>query len=460
MLLQSSSLVSIRAGELCRLASFDRQLLHEIMARYPMVGEAIFKVMTERFVRAQGYAKAAPSTRVVIRGGHLNPLLQPLRSFLFANHIPYECDVVEAGAEPSAESSLSIVIDGVALSAQPSLRLVAETLQLQTAPIKNFYDVVIVGAGPAGMAAPVYASSEGLNTIVIERSTVGGQAGTSSRIENYLGFPGGISGDELGARALKQAQHFGAEILVTRVVLELQKSDGLFRVTLDGADVIRSRTVLLASGVEWRLLDVPGTTRLLGRGVFYGNSKAEAMAMVGKRVFVVGGGNSAGQAAMFLSLYASEVHIVIRKADLSTSMSNHLIEQLSEKANVQVHPHTVVKEIHGEHLVERIDLLREHPSEVKSTESLSADALFVMIGGDANTDWLPEAVERDDRGYVKTGQRVTTWTSERPPYPLESSIPGLFCAGDVRAGSIKRVASGVGEGSMAVSFMHSYLGLE
>ena len=318
------------------------------------------------------------------------------------------------------------------------------------------YDVVIVGAGPAGLAAAVYGGSEGLKTILIEREAPGGQAGTSSRIENYLGFPGGVSGADLANRAFMQATRFDTEILVTRSV-EGVVSDGRggLTVRLDGGDAIRTRAVVVATGVSWRKHGAEGADALIGRGVFYGAARTEALATRGKNVFLIGGGNSAGQAAMFFSSYAESVTILIRGASLEKTMSHYLIEQLKTKENIRVEARTVLTAVRGDTHLQAIVTRDEESGE---THERQADAVFVFIGADAETAWL-DCVQKDARGYLCTGQDIADWTLERPPYRLETSVPGIFAVGDVRSNSIKRVASGVGEGSMVIAFIHEYLAL-
>jgi len=318
---------------------------------------------------------------------------------------------------------------------------------------------VIAGAGPAGMAAGVYGASEGLKVLMVERSAAGGQAGTSSRIENYLGFPDGISGEDLTGRAVRQAVRFGAEIAMTRCIEKLAPGNGGYSLELDGGQQVSARAVLLATGVEWRRLEVEGADRLLGRGVLYGASRPEAISVNGKKVFIVGGGNSAGQAAMFFSSYATEVKVLVRGEGLKLSMSQYLIGEIASKANIQVVPFTQVVSVEGDEHLQRVVIRTQPPQGSETVVSCEADALFVMIGADASTSWLPGELERDTRGYICTGRDLTRWKLERAPFPLETSLPGVFCAGDVRHNSIKRVSSGVGEGSMAVAFIHQYLAL-
>jgi thioredoxin reductase (NADPH) len=425
----------------------------------------ILQTMNERLMRVQKFATTVPSSRVVIVGTKSDADCRDIRAFLTASRIPYEW--VDRELEPErVPEALSkdlgcpaVVVDGKVFDHAPTMREVADALQLQTKPNSDSYDVVIAGAGPAGMAAGVYGASEGLQVLMIDRSAAGGQAGTSSRIENYLGFPEGISGADLTGRALRQAIRFGAEIAMTRSIEKLLPIDGGYCLELDGGQQVSGRAVLLATGVEWRRLTVEGADRFLGRGVLYGASRPEASNVNGKKVFIVGGGNSAGQAAMFFSSYAAEVKVLVRGAGLNLSMSQYLIGEIASKANIQVVPYTQIVALEGQEFLERIVTKARPPHGDEQTITYDADALFVMIGADANTAWLPPELERDSRGYICTGRDLTAWKRERSPFPLETSLPGVFCAGDVRHNSIKRVSSGVGEGSMAISFIHQYLAL-
>ena len=360
--------------------------------------------------------------------------------------------------ERASEGPAVVVDQEICLSDSPTVRDVAEALGYQTAPKNDGYDVVIVGAGPAGLAAGVYGASEGLRSLVVERATVGGQAGTSSRIENYLGFPNGISGDELSDRAQKQAARFGAEIVVTREVTNIHPlSEGGYCIEMDGGDRVNTRCVVLATGVDWRRLDAEGVDRLRGRGVLYGASRMEAGSVVGKDIFIVGGGNSAGQAAMFFSSYARSVTVLVRGAGLKLTMSSYLIDQIAHRTNIGIEPFTEVVSVGGENALETVCTVKrgEQPRE------RPAHALFIMIGADANTDWLPQPIMRDERGYVYTGRDLPDNScGSRQPYLLETNLPGFFCVGDVRHDSIKRVSSSVGEGSMAIAFVHQYLAMQ
>ena len=338
---------------------------------------------------------------------------------------------------------------------RPQLRRVAELLDIATEPAAAEYDTVIVGAGPAGLAAAVYGASEGLRTIVIEREAPGGQAGTSSRIENYLGFPSGVSGEALSSRALQQARRLGAEILVTRSITRIDAAT--HQVHLDGGDVLQARTIILACGVAWRHLAIEGFDRLAGKGIFYGAARSEAANTHGLDIHIIGAGNSAGQAAMFFSSHARSVTILYRGESLEKSMSQYLVDQLATRANIRVLYRTEVTAAHGDSSLEAIDV---HDAATGETTRLESGGLFIFIGADAETAWLPPEIALDPKGYVLTGPDVRAagrWQHDRDPYLLETSVPGIFACGDVRFSPVKRVAAAVGEGSMAIAFVHQYL---
>jgi thioredoxin reductase (NADPH) len=466
ILLGTQALVSLRAETPCRVARLERQEFQNLIRDSKEASAMILQTMNDRLMRVQKYATTVPSSRVLILGTKYDTDCRDIRAFLAANRIPFE--FVDREEEPERVPPFmpkdwgcpAVAIDGKLFDHAPSVRELAEALQLQTKPNSDSYDLVIVGAGPAGMAAGVYGASEGLKVLMVERSAAGGQAGTSSRIENYLGFPEGISGEDLTGRAVKQAVRFGAEIAMTRCIEKLTPINGGYSLELDGGQQVSARVVLLATGVEWRRLEVKGADRLLGRGVLYGASRPEATNVNGKKVFIVGGGNSAGQAAMFFSNYATQVKVLVRGEGLKLSMSQYLIGEIASKANIEVVPFTRVVAVEGEEHLVRIVTRTQLPGTEEKVASREADALFVMIGADASTAWLPGELERDPKGYICTGRDLTTWKLERTPFPLETNLPGVFCAGDVRHNSIKRVSSGVGEGSMAVSFIHQYLALQ
>jgi thioredoxin reductase (NADPH) len=392
------------------------------------------------------------------------------RDFLARNAVPYRWYSVDepegqrlleaAGAGPD-DVPVVITPDAVVLLAPTDAELAA-VVGLSVEPREDFYDLVVVGGGPAGLGAAVYGASEGLRTVLVERDATGGQAGQSSRIENYLGFPDGVSGGQLADRARRQAAKFGAEMLLTRncVALEAHGSKRVLRFA-DGS-TIAAHAVVLATGISYRSLDVDGVDGLTGRGVFYGSAMTEAAECAEEKVFIVGGANSAGQAAVFFARYASSVHVLVRGPSLEESMSHYLIEQLDETPNVTVHTCTTVVEAHGTDHLEQVSL---QDARTGDRTTYPANHLFVFIGGAPRTQWLDGAVVRDDRGFIPTGpslledgRRPHGWPLDRDPYFLESSLPGVFVAGDVRAESVKRVASAVGEGAMAVTLVHRYLG--
>jgi thioredoxin reductase (NADPH) len=394
-----------------------------------------------------------------------------IRDFLTRNSCPYEwVDVTNAkrvravlGDAQIDTASLPICVlpDGTRL-APATLEQVAAGLGMVLGPSRSEYDLTIVGAGPAGLAAAVYAASEGLRTLVIEAIAPGGQAGTTSMIENYLGFPNGISGNELATRAVAQARRFGAEILLARPLVGISPEGSGYRAHLSDGTSVLGRTLLLASGVEWRRLEVPGIEELLGAGVYYGAGPSEALGCVGAHVVVVGGGNSAGQAVVRFSRYAVRVSLLVRGSDLAASMSKYLIDTIMGIPNVEVRTETQVADVRADGQLREILVTS---SDGPTMQSLRADALFICIGGQPRTDAVMGAgLITDDAGYVPTGSELNqfthsqdNWQLSRPPLPLETNLPGLFAAGDVRRGSIKRCAAAVGEGSMSVALVHQRL---
>jgi thioredoxin reductase (NADPH) len=468
ILLGAPSFAGVQAKTRTRVARFDPQQLLEMIQTSAACSALILQTMTDRLMKVQTFAKEMPSSRVLLIGTQYDKDCREIRQFLSSNRIPYEW--IDAEKEPQrlpkclagGYEGPSVVVDGGYCVETPTVRNVAEALGIRTQPRYEDYDVVVIGAGPAGLAAGVYGASEGLKVLIVEKSAAGGQAGTSSRIENYLGFPNGISGEDLSERALKQAGRFGAEIAMTRTVEHIEPlGDGRYCVELDGGQRVSACVVLIATGVEWRILQAEGVDRFHGRGVLYGASRNEASNVVGKRVFIVGGGNSAGQAAVFFSNYAAKVVVLVRGKGLELTMSQYLIEQIAAKKNVHVASYTEVVKVEGEDHLERVTVRTRPPVGEETIQTVDADALFVMIGAKASTGWLPEALQRDSGGYLCTGRDLTAWgLTDRPPFPLETNLPGIFCAGDVRHDSIKRVSSGVGEGSMAIAFVHQYLALK
>ena len=407
-----------------------------------------------------------------VLGTRWSPRSYELRDFLARNRVPYQWIDVEVSAnDPETKrllealgpeaASLPVVLfpDGTKLLESVPAE-VAQKVGLRTRAQTNFYDLAIVGGGPAGLAAAVYGASEGLHTVIVEREAPGGQAGMSSRIENYLGFPTGLSGGDLARRAVVQAERFGVEILSAECVGV--RTEGSYRIIklADGGE-ISCHALMIATGVQWRRLEVPGINRLQGAGIYYGGGATEALSCQGEIVYVVGGANSAGQAAMNFAKYAQRVVILVRGSSLSSTMSQYLIDQIKEVPNIELWAHANVVEAHGETHLEEISVLC---SDTNKVERVPANAMFIFIGALPRTDWLADLVERDERGFLLTGpdlirdgQHPKGWTLDRDPFLLETNIPGIFAVGDVRHGSVKRVASGVGEGSVAVQFIHQYL---
>ncbi|MFC3572299.1 FAD-dependent oxidoreductase [Streptomyces yaanensis] len=392
-----------------------------------------------------------------------------VREFLARNQVPYRWYSVDmpegqrllaAAGQDGERLPLVVTPDGTPL-VEPEDADLAAHVGLATTPTSDFYDLVVIGGGPAGLGAAVYGASEGLRTLLVERSATGGQAGQSSRIENYLGFPDGVSGGQLTDRARRQAKKFGAEILTAREVSGLEVNGAARVVRFSDGSAIAAHSVILATGVSYRELQAPGLTELTGCGVFYGSALTEAPACAGYDVYIVGGANSAGQAAMYLSRGAKSVTLLVRGESLSASMSHYLIQQLDGAPNISVRTRTVVEAAHGSGHLEKLTL---RDVVTGQTELVDAQWLFVFIGAAPLTDWLEGTVLRDEHGFIPTGPDMTSdgqpppgWELDRPPYHLETNVPGVFVAGDARAESAKRVASAVGEGAMAVMLVHRYL---
>jgi thioredoxin reductase (NADPH) len=392
-----------------------------------------------------------------------------VREFLARNQVPYRWfssdepegrRLLAAAGADGQRLPLVVTPDGTPLVAPEDPEL-AERVGLATTPAQDFYDLVVIGGGPAGLGAAVYGASEGLRTLLVERSATGGQAGQSSRIENYLGFPDGVSGGQLTGRARRQATKFGAEILTAREVSGLEVNGAARTIRFSDGSAVAAHSVILATGVSYRQLAAPGCADLTGCGVFYGSALTEAAGCQGHDVYIVGGANSAGQAAMYLSRGAKSVTLLVRGDSLTASMSHYLIQQLAEAPNVFVRPGTVVEAAHGTNQLEQLTL-----KDLASgrEELVDAQWLFVFIGAEPHTDWLEGTVLRDERGFIVAGPDMTSdggppagWELDRPPYHLETNVPGVFVAGDARSQSAKRVASAVGEGAMAVMLVHRYL---
>ncbi len=454
-----------RAVEPSRVFRIDLHDYAELTAAVPEIGERVGTLANNRLRGPKGLqarASAPAQYRAIVLGYRREPLCADLRWFLDRNQIRFRwlqpdvpADAAQwSGALPREGSYPAIRVNGKTV-VRPRLRRVAELLDLATEPAAAEYDTVIVGAGPAGLAAAVYGASEGLRTIVIECEAPGGQAGTSSRIENYLGFPSGVSGEALSSRALQQARRLGAEILVTRSVERIDAAT--YQVYLDGGDVLQARTIILACGVSWRHLEVEGFDRLAGRGISYGAARSEAANTHGRDIHIIGAGNSAGQAAMFFSTYARNVTMLYRGGSLGKSMSQYLVEQLTARENIHVQYWSEVVAAEGDTSLDAIDV---YDSTTGATTRVHSGGVFIFIGADAETEWLPPEIALDSKGYVLTGpdtRDVAPLHLDRDPFLLETSVPGIFACGDVRYSPIKRVAAAVGEGSMAIAFVHQYL---
>lgn len=449
----------------------DVQLHHYLLKPWDPPEQQLYPVLDD--LLEEWHATFRPVFQGLrVLGTRWSPKSYETREFLARNQVPYEwLDIEAADRIPeikrlletldNPEPTLPIVLfpDGTNLR-QPTSIEIAEKLGLRTRAGLEFYDVAIVGGGPAGLAAAVYGASEGLKTVMVEREAPGGQAGLSSRIENYLGFPSGLSGSDLARRAVAQARRFGVEIVSPAEVTGI-RVDGPYRyLQLDNRTELSCHALLLATGVQWRKLEVSGIDRFQGAGVYYGAGPTEALSCRDEDVYIVGGANSAGQAAMFFSKYARKVVMLVRGPSLAATMSSYLIDQIAGTSNIEVLPGTQVVAVDGD------DHLRCITIEGPEGKRWNAETggLFIFIGAQPGTGWMDGVIERDSRGFVLTGgdlmrdgKRPRHWSSDRDPGLLETSVPGIFAIGDVRHGSIKRVASGVGEGSVAIQFVHQYL---
>jgi thioredoxin reductase (NADPH) len=406
-------------------------------------------------------------------GSRYSPESHQIRDFLVRNCVPFQWLDLERDEEARRllgragnEHTFPLVLfpDGTQLT-QPTNAEIAQKIGLKIRPEADFYDLVIVGGGPSGLAAAVYGASEGLRTVMVERHAPGGQAGLSSMIENYLGFPAGLSGADLARRAVAQAKKFKVEIVTPQVVTGVTVDGSSRGVKLSDDTELNCHVVLLAAGVQWRRLDVPGIDSLVGAGVYYGGTLAEAFFCRGEDIYIVGGANSAGQAAVYFSRYARTVTMLVRGESLSESMSRYLIDQIEATKNIKVRLRTTVVEVHGK---EHLELITIFDAAKNERENVPATSLFIFIGALPHTEWLESVVQRDAHGFIFSGPDLLRdesnghlpkgWTLDRDPFWLESSQPGVFVAGDVRHGSVKRVAAGVGEGATAVQFIHQYLG--
>jgi thioredoxin reductase (NADPH) len=444
-------------------------LHHYLLKPWEPPSERLYPILED--LLSDWFAKARPLFEGIrVAGNALSAASYVVKDFLALNHVPYQWldmededavrELLSGAAGGAARLPLVLFPDGTVL-VQPSPRELAEKLGMQTRPQQKFYDLIVVGGGPAGLAAAVYGASEGLRTILVERSAPGGQAGTSSNIENYLGFPGGVSGSDLARRAATQAKRFGAEILTVQEAVQLKREDPYRTVLLSDGSALTGYTVLIAPGMEVRRLDVPGLEPLLGAGVYYGAALSEASTVRGQDVLIVGGANSAGQAAMFFSRHARKVTMLVRGPELSAGMSRYLVDRLSETPNVELAVNTSVVGARGNG---RLEAVTVEETTSGTRRDVPAAAMFIFIGTAPRTALCGDLVLRDPQGFVLTGRDVMPegrrppgWTADRDPYLFETNVPGIFAAGDARSGSGKRVAAAVGEGSATVSMIHQYL---
>lgn len=443
------------------------ELDHYLMKPWDPPEENLYPILDDLL---DDWVANTPATFDGIRvvGTTWSPATHEVKDFLARNQVPYRFldierdeeaeSILKAGSDDDQTIPVVLFADGTRL-VNPDRRAVAEQVGLQTEADNPFYDLIIAGGGPAGLAAAVYAASEGLRTVMVESEAPGGQAGTSSRIENYLGFPSGVSGGDLARRAATQATRLGAEILTATAVTKVATEDNVKVVTLDTGAELRSHALLIASGMSLRKLSVPGYERYEGAGVFYGAALSEAATYRDQHVFVIGGANSAGQAAMLFSRYASQVTMVVRGDSLVLKMSTYLIEQIEGTENIDVIVNTQVVEVEGENRVERIRLKN---TETDEEETHEAAAIFIFVGAVPHSDFVKDLVGVNDRGFIYTGPDIALaedakWTLDRDPLALETTVPGVFAAGDIRHGAIRRVASAVGTGAISVSMIHQYL---
>jgi thioredoxin reductase (NADPH) len=447
----------------------DVQLDYYLMKPWDPPEEKLYPAITDQLEEWQSnHVPAFEGIRIV--GFQWSPRSHRVKDFLSGNLIPYQWLDVEdndAGKELLVLNKIEtrdlpavFFEDGTYLK-NPSLQEVGEKTGMRSRATKTMYDVTIIGAGPSGLAAAVYGGSEGLNTAMVEKRAPGGQAGTSSRIENYLGFPNGLSGAELSRRAMSQASRFGVELLSPQEVVDISLQDNYKIITLRDGSAINTRSVIITTGVDYRALEAEDVEKFTGAGIYYGASTTEAHACRGCDVYIVGGGNSAGQSAMYLSNYAKQVFMVIRKKDLSSTMSQYLIDQIKATPNIEIVPESVVGKVYGNEKLEEICV---EDINTKNKRQVKASALFIFIGAKPVTDWIKLDIIKDNKGFIETGRDLLkyesfkkSWKLEREPFLLETCSPGIFAAGDVRSGAMNRVASAVGEGAMAIKFVHEYL---
>jgi thioredoxin reductase (NADPH) len=430
--------------------------------------EKLYPILTDLLEDWQGHYR--PDFRgIKVIGYQYSPKSHDIKEFLSGYLVPYlwlDANTDEAKQaikinNLEAKDLPAIIFADGSLLKTPAVRDIATKIGLSQSAKSDLYDVVIIGAGPAGLAASVYGSSEGLKTLLIERKTPGGQAGTSSRIENYLGFPAGLSGADLTRRAITQSARFGTDFLSPQTVKEIRLQDNYKKLILDDGTEVITKSVVITTGVDYRQLLTPGIDKFTGAGIYYGAAMTEASSCKDKHVFVVGGGNSAGQAAMYLSKFAKEVFILVRKESLADTMSSYLIDQIGGVSNITLMPCSEITEAKGDTNLQQLAIKNLNTNEVTTVD---ADALYIFIGAKPYTDWLCKNIITNGKGFIETGRDLNQctdfdkiWKSDRDPYLLETSCPGIFAAGDVRAGAMNRVASAVGEGSMAISFVHKYL---
>lgn len=447
-----------RADEASRILKLDTTAFYTLAAMAPSIPARVADLARRYLESLQVIAAEQPEIEVRLVGPRRDAATHRVATFLTRNQVAFERVTLDRAAEDASYPVLELA-DGGRLVA-PTMREVAVAAGLDVEPATTEYDVVILGAGPAGLTAAVNGAAEGLRTVVIESLAPGGQAGTSTRIENYTGFPFGISGDDLASRALKQAKRLGAEIVVTRTVEAIRTGAHRHEVVLDGGDTLRAPVVIAATGVDWRTLPVPAVERHLGNGVYYGAARSDAAIAKGQDVCIIGAGNSAGQAALFFSRHARSVTMLVRGGSLEASMSRYLIDQIAANDGIRVETRREVVGLYGDTGLDGVDVVDRATGE---TTRRPYTVVFVMIGADAVTGWLPPEIARDVHGYVLTGADAAAtdeWTADRRPFALETSAPGIFAVGDVRSGSVKRVAAGVGEGGMAIAFVHQYLALQ
>jgi thioredoxin reductase (NADPH) len=447
----------------------DVQLDYYLMKPWDPPEEKLYPAISDQLEEWQSnHIPIFEGIRIV--GFQWSPRSHQVKDFLSGNLIPYQWLDVEdsdAGKElldlnkiETKDLPAIFFEDGTCLI-NPGLQAVGEKTGMRSKATKTMYDVTIIGAGPSGLAAAVYGGSEGLNTAMVEKRAPGGQAGTSSRIENYLGFPNGLSGAELSRRAMSQASRFGVELLSPQEVIDISLKDNYKIITLRDGSAINTRSVIITTGVDYRALEAEDVERFTGAGIYYGASTTEAHACRGCNVYIVGGGNSAGQSAMYLSNYAKQVSMVIRKKDLSSTMSQYLIDQIKATPNIDIVPESIVGKVYGNEKLEEICV---EDLNTKNKKQVQASALFIFIGAKPVTDWIKLDIIKDSKGFIETGRDLLkyesfkkSWKLEREPFLLETCSPGIFAAGDVRSGAMNRVASAVGEGAMAIKFVHEYL---